>query len=464
MEMTRFHPYPAYKPSGISAKGGSASGGEWLGEIPEHWEVKKLKYVCTQYAVYGANEPAANYSDSGVRFLRTTDITDNGDLISEGAVYLPLASMKDYLLQNGDILFSRSGTIGRTFLYNSTLHGACAYAGYLVKFRLLRLRDPKFLFYFTKSLSYVDWLSTIAIESTIGNVNGQKYANLPIAWPSLVEQRAIAAFLDRETAKLDALVAKKERLIELLQEKRTALISHAVTKGLDPTVPMRDSGIEWLGEIAEHWRVKALKYAVSQQAGSVKTGPFGSQLLAEEMLDAEIKVYNQRNVIDKDAVGGDNFISKEKYDELFSFTVQPGDILVTTRGTIGRCFILPADAETGILHPCLMRIRPDESQYLPELLTAVIEESRLLQTQLFLLSDATTIDVVYSDTMKRAVFPIPPIKEQVEILNYVKSERAKIDALIAKVREGIEKLKEYRSALISAAVTGKIDVREEAVA
>ena len=216
-------PYPEYRDSGV----------EWLGAIPTQWGHSRLKHECWQSALYGANEPASSYVIDGVRFLRTSDINDSGQLCTEGAVFLPEATVCEYLLLDGDFLLSRSGTLGRSLHYESELHGPCAYAGYLVRFVPKPSLDPRFLFFYTKSRPFQDWLSVSAIQSTIGNINGQKYANLALPLPSPSEQLAIVHFLDRETAKIDALVAKKERLIELLQEKRSALITQAVTKGLD---------------------------------------------------------------------------------------------------------------------------------------------------------------------------------------------------------------------------------------
>ncbi len=205
------------------------SGIEWLGEIPAHWEVMPLKYVCRESALYGANLPATEYISDGVRFLRTTDIDDAGNLSSEDAVYVDRALVKEYILQDGDLLLSRSGTVGRSFVYRSQ-YGECAYAGYLVGFRLNQTSLlPQFAFYFTKTSQFLEWLNLAMISSTIGNVNGQKYANMPIASPSLPEQRAIAAYLDRETARIDAALDEIDAAIGHLAEYRAALIAAAVT-------------------------------------------------------------------------------------------------------------------------------------------------------------------------------------------------------------------------------------------
>jgi type I restriction enzyme S subunit len=445
----RFRPYPEYKDSGV----------EWLGKIPVHWDIVPLKRLCLRSALYGANEPAETYREQGVRFLRTTDISNSGDLVGDG-VFVSTEVAAEYLLQTGDLLFSRSGTIGRAFLYDSARHGLCAYAGYLVRFVPGPKLLPVFGFYLAKSQQFEQWAEISTISSTIGNLNAQKYANMPCPVPPFPEQCTIASFLNRETAKIDALIEKKERLIELLQEKRTALITQAVTKGLDPTVPMKDSGIEWLGEIPTHWALVPLKSLTLARPGSIKTGPFGSQLLASDMAQEEIKVYNQRNVIAHDFTAGENYISMSKFRELASFEVFKNDILVTTRGTIGKSAIVPNGAERGILHPCLLRIQPDSDKIKIAYLALIIQESNLVINQLALASNATTIDVIYSDTIGRVLIPCPPMNEQSAIFEFLDGMTAKIDALKSSIQEAIASLREYRTALISAAVTGKIDVRE----
>ena len=280
---------------------------------------------------------------------------------------------------------------------------------------------------------------------------------LPV--PSETEQRKIVSFLDHETARIDALIEEQQRLIELLKEKRQAVISHAVTKGLDPTVQMKDSGVEWLGEVPAHWHVGALKHFISPVPGAIKTGPFGSHLKSEDMKEGPYKVFNQRSVIDADFSAGDNFISEEKFGELRGFTAFPGDVLVTTRGTIGRAAILPDNAEVGILHPCLLRVQVEKSKITSSYLCRLIQESHLLKTQLSLMSNSTTIEVIYSETMANLFIPVPPITEQGQIAGFLDDVIRKFGALTSDANESVRLLQERRSALISAAVTGKIDVR-----
>jgi len=208
------------------------SGVEWLGAIPAHWEASRMKRVCSPYGLYGANLSADNYMDAGIRFIRTTDITNDGRLI-RGGVSLPEELVGDYMLSDGDVLISRSGTIGRSFLYDSHSHGSCCYAGYLVRFVPTSRVLPRFLFLFTKTRAFAGYIQSMAISSTIENVNAEKYANTPLPLPALSEQAAIVAFLDKETARIDALTEKVKQSVDLLREYRTALISASVTGKID---------------------------------------------------------------------------------------------------------------------------------------------------------------------------------------------------------------------------------------
>ena len=210
------------------------SGVEWIGRVPEHWYVKRLKYMLTSPLKYGANEAAELDDPDMPRFVRITDIDENDSLRNETFKSLPAAVAREYLLREGDLLFARSGaTAGKTFLYRSNW-GVCAYAGYLIRARLdFNVVHPEFVRYFTASASYWQWLSAVFIQATIQNVSAEKYANLMITQPALVEQRAIVSFLNRETHKIDLLARKVQRSIAILKERRAALITAAVTGQID---------------------------------------------------------------------------------------------------------------------------------------------------------------------------------------------------------------------------------------
>lgn len=429
--------YPEYKPSGV----------EWLGDVPAHWGMKRLKFA-------------------------TACINDKQDVVPEGLEYVAMEHIESWTakrletenslmpesqtnrFKRGDVLFGKL----RPYLAKAWLtdrDGVCSTELLVLRERNL---EPAYLRYWVLTRSFVEVVDGSTYGSKMPRASWDFIGNVPALIPTRDEQRAIAAFLDGETARIDALIARKQRLIELLAEKRTALISQAVTKGLNPDVPMKDSGVEWLGEIPAHWEMKRVKHLLLSRPGAIKTGPFGSQLLSSEMTAGEVKVYNQRTVIDNDFVRGDNYVTQEKFDELKAFEVFSGDLLITTRGTIGRCAIVPPDTEIGILHPCLMRMQFDSRRASPRYVALLIQGSNLVRDQLKVMSNATTIEVIYSETLKAVAIPIPPVEEQETILQYLDRETGNLDILHTNVETAIEKLKEYRAALITDAVTGKIDV------
>lgn len=453
----RFRRYPEYKDSSV----------EWMGEIPEGWEVSKIKSLARpgyKTFVDGDWIESPYITSDGIRLIQTGNI-GSGEFREKGFRYISEETFKDFgctEIEPDDILICRLGEpvaraclaprLGRRMI---TSVDVC----------ILKPHEEataRFLVYSMSSCLYLEWVGSLVRGSTRDRVSRSMLGSFVVPYPPPSEQRTIEAFLDRETAKIDGLVARKERLIELLQEKRTALITRVVTRGIEPNVPMKDSGVEWLGEIPAHWEVKRLKYVLNAKKGAIKTGPFGSQMKASDMEAGEIKVYNQRSVLDRDFSSGENYVSLEKFTELTAFEVFPGDLLITTRGSIGRCAILPKDAERGVLHPCLMRIQSDHRWILTRFLEIQIQECAIVLDQLRFMSNATTIDVIYSDSMREIWLSVPPVEHQKAIIAYLDRETAKIDSLVAKIRQAIDNLKEFRTALISAAVTGKIDVREEA--
>jgi len=433
-----YQPYPEYRDSGI----------EWLGQIPAHWDINRLKW-----SVSLINDKVEN-GELDTPYLGLENIESWTGRIIESD-FRPEQEGASNSFRKDDVLFGKL----RPYLakaVHAQYHGICTS-------ELMVLRPKKYwaryLFYYMLSRSTVNIIDSSTYGVKMPRANWQFIGNLPFLLPPLPEQQAIADFLDRETSRIDELIARKKRLIELLQEKRTALITRAVTKGLNPDAPMKDSGVEWLGQIPAHWEVKKIKHLVMHRPGAIKSGPFGSQILTSDMRGSDVKVYNQRNVVDQDLNAGEDYVTQEKYLELKAFTVYTGDILITTRGTIGRCAIVPKQAPLGILHPCLMRIQADIKKVSPNYLKIIIQDSILFYSQLQFFSNATTIDVVYTETLKNIRIPLPTTTEQQAIADFLDRETARIDGLISKINQAIEKLQEYRSALITAAVTGKIDVR-----
>ncbi|MCB9604587.1 MAG: restriction endonuclease subunit S [Sandaracinus sp.] len=410
------------------------------------WVETQLKRLCSRGPEYGANIPSDQYENTGLRFLRTTDISDAGLLRAEdAAVYVSRAQAASAgaLLQSGDLLLSRSGSIGRSFLYDERLHGPCSFAGYLVRFRPTADVEPRFLFHWTKSLGFEQQLNADAIQTTIQNFNGQKYGSMSLRIPRAKEhQRAIADFLDRKTAALDALIDKKERLLALLQEKRQALITQAVTKGLDPNVPTKDSGIEWLGEIPAHWEIKAIWTLFRP----VKEQGFpGLPLLS---------VYRDYGVILKDT-RDDNHNRAGKDLGVYQ-RVLPGDLVINKmkawQGSLG------ISSHLGIVSPDYQVLRPREPasdfEYLHHLLRTPVYFTQYRRLSYGIRPDQWRL--MY-ESFRTIPVLIPPQAEQHDLVCVARREDSSESAQQA-LHAQLDRLREYRQALITAAVTGQLDV------
>ena len=303
------------------------------------------------------------------------------------------------------------------------------------------------------------WLSCLDLDAlanpgAVPSVNEGQMRDVPVVAPPLAEQRAIATFLDRETAMIDALVTKKERLIELLQEKRAALISRAVTKGLNPTVPMRDSGVQWLGEIPAHWDAKRLVRLSDEDVPIV----YGI-LLPGPRLEEGVPYIG----------AGDVANGHLRIDELPRTTpeiaseyprsrVRPGDIVYAIRGSFGAVQVVPTALAGVNLSRDAARIAPRRDVVGRWLCWALRSETSREQYRFHALGAAIT--GVNIRDLKRVILPCPPVAEQNAIADFLDRETESFDRLIVRVRDGIARTKELRSALISAAVTGKIDVRD----
>ncbi len=426
-----------------------ASSREWsFGPIPTGWRSLPLKYLCSRSSLYGANVAAEVYENDGVRFLRTTDIQDDGTL-NEGGVFVPADIVKDYILSEGDFLISRSGTVGRAYVYQPE-DGLCAYAGYLVRYTLRDPDSPRWLFYITKSPGFQQWLGSAVIEATIGNVNGEKYANLLVPVPSLPQQRAIADYLDRETARLDALVAAKERVLALLAEKRQALIIRAVTRGLDPCVPLRDSGIPWLGQIPAHWETPPVYARFVVQLG---------KMLDEKRIRGGHLAPYLRNVDVQWGAINTADLPKMDFDEedRRRYALRVGDILVCEGGEVGRCALWDDTYPECYYQKALHRLRPiggeDEPAFFVLVMRAIVDSG-----QFALQSSASTIQHLPAEKLRIVRYPAPPIEEQRTIIAHVSLETDKLHALNVATERTIKLLKERRAALIAAAVTGQVDL------
>jgi type I restriction enzyme S subunit len=419
-------------------------------DIPESGDIFPLKFICIEFSKYGANLSAENYVTEGSRFIRTSDIDDNGKLSEEG-VYIDEQLVEEYKLKESDFLISRSGTLGRGYLYNSN-DGLCSYAGYLVKYSLNQVMvNPKFIFYSTKTNQFENWLKYSVIEATIGNINGEKYANLPIPVPSLTQQNKIVDYLNDEIAKIDALIEKKIQLLAALEEKKKAIINQAVTKGLDTKISMKDSGIEWLGEVPEHWGLERLKF-LTIKIGSGVTPSGGAEVYTDEgvLFLRSQNVYNDGLHLEDET-----YISENVHNNMKSSQVKTNDLLLNiTGGSIGRCYYFDLDIQANVnQHVCILRVN-DKIFYRYLHFTLI---SFIGQFQIDLLQYGGGREAISFENIKNFWVPLPSFDNQKHIVDILEKECAKFDSIISKVTEAKSLLQEKRTAIISAAINGELN-------
>jgi type I restriction enzyme, S subunit len=421
------------------------------------WKKIRLKHISKNIGQYGANLSAGNYLENGVRFLRTTDIQENGELItSEKGAYVDKSLIRDYLLQSDDILFSRSGTLGRSYLHKNNTIGDFAFAGYLVRFRLNHLVHPKFIFYVSKSSEFSAQIEADAIQSTISNFNGEKYGNIGILIPPLETQQSIARFLDRKTAAIDTLITKKQRLIQLLEEKRTALINQAVTKGLNPIAPMKDSGIPWIGETPEHWKI--LKLGIFAEVTKLTGFEYTNHWIVHP--NGEIIALRGFNIKNGKLVLNDvEKISSKLSSKLFRSKLFSGDIVFPCTGTIGNGALIEEDNKFHInQNIAKITARKNWDIHPKYFLNQLCDYA--MKYQIDSLNSSGIQPVLLIGTIRNLVCVLPDIEEQRIISDYIDDQNKRFDKISNNLFSQIEKLQEYRRSLITAAVTGKLAISE----
>jgi len=441
----RFPPYPKYKPSGI----------EWLGNVPEHWEVKRLKFCARINPV--KSEVAALLPDTEVSFVPMEAVCEHGGIILEQTKRIEEVYQGYTFFRDGDVVIAKITPCfenGKGSIAFELTNGVAFGTTELHVVRPECEMDTRFFFYVSLSSVFRG-----PGEGEMYGAGGQKRVpdsflqNYRISLPGLDEQQAIAAFLDRETGKIDTLVAKKRRLIELLKEKRTALISHAVTKGLNPDAPLEPSGIDWLGDVPAHWEFTKLGFMVAMCGGST---PSKSN---DVYWRGDIPWVSPKDMKVREIVDSEDHLSELAVDETSLQLLEPPVVLMVVRGMIlAHTFPVAITKVPVTINQDMKALTPGETcspEYLLNLLNGItrailgiVEES------------AHGTKVLRMPLWKHVGVFLPDVKEQQSICDHISEVNARFDRLTAKVDSVIERLLECRTALISAAVTGKIDVRK----
>jgi type I restriction enzyme S subunit len=437
----KYKKYPSYKDSGV----------EWLGEIPIHWETKPIKAV-------------SNLDNSG----------SYGDDVENGGIVLPVATtaqidsfgrfnvhkmpmrsfteveVKKFICVENDILIVKSsgsadniisGKVG--IIGNNTPQ--FIFSNFLMKIKpILDQINPYFLYYILSSNLTRQRIEKMVSATTYPNLKVQEYISAQIAMPQIQEQQQIANFLDNATAKIDTLIEKQTKQIELLKEKRQAVISHAVTKGINPNIKMKDSGVEWLGVIPEHWEVKRTKFLFKIKKRIA--GKEGYQVLS----------ITQQGIKEKDTESGAGQLSMDYSKYQFAYV---GDFAMNHMDLLtGYVDITKYD---GVISPDYRVFSLEDKNSYPNYYLYLYQNG--YKNKIFYKYGQGSSQLgrwrLPTEQFNEFRFPYPPLEEQQQIANYLDDKTSKIDILIEKSNKSIELLKEKRTALISAAVTGKIDVR-----
>ncbi|MGL5488996.1 MAG: restriction endonuclease subunit S [Vibrio sp.] len=442
--MGKYQAYPEYKDSGV----------DWLGSIPVHWQVVPIKRL----AVINPKKSAIDTEllKKQCSFLPMEKLKLDSIILDETQLVGDVFKGYTYF-ENGDVLMAKvtpcfenkniavashlvnSIGFGSTEIYvlrsNSTVHN---------RFLFYRLQEDNFMSIAIASMSGAGGLKRVPAEVI---------SNHSIAIPKLSEQTQIANFLDHETAKIDALIEKQQQLISLLQEKRQAVISHAVTKGLNPDVPMKDSGVEWLGQVPEHWSLVPLKYLCRFSGGGTPTKDnlaYWTNGTIPWVSPKDMKTFWVHETQD--------YITQVAIKESSTNLIDSGALLMVVRsGILQRTIPIAINTIPVTLNQDMKALRFNE-----RMLTAYAAnyiQGNVKQLLLEWSKEGATVESIEHEYLANSVLPVPPISEQHQIVEMLSAKMAQFDKLEKSSLHGIKLLTERRTALISAAVTGKIDVR-----
>ncbi|KYP80058.1 restriction endonuclease subunit S [Ferroacidibacillus organovorans] len=431
MSFTR---YEKYKGSGV----------EWLGEVPEHWEVKRIGYFFEERRekVSDKDYPPLSVTKNGVvpqlESAAKTDDGDNRKRVCKG----------DFVINSRS---DRKGSSGA-----ASLDGSVSLINIVLKTRgAVRIDYVHHLF---RSFSFQEEFYRFGkgIVADLWSTNYSEMCNITMAIPPVSEQHAIAEFLDNETMKIDMLLEEQEKLINLIREKRQAVISHTVTNGLDPTAPMKDSGIEWLGEVPEHWGVVPLKTVISTIESGTSVNAIDTPALQGELGVLKLScVYNGRF----DPSENKTVLPEEV--ERVSCSLRAGCLVVSRGNTpdlVGSAGLVKEDHEGIFLSDLLWQVHCTNVEAAFAHYWTLTRAYRW-QIHLACTGTSSSMQKITKGKFRQFVFLQPPLLEQEDVVKFLDTETDKLDRLVNQAERAIELLKERRSALISAAVTGKIDVR-----
>lgn len=435
MNITQYKPYPKYKSSGV----------EWIGEIPAGWEVNKIKftsYVKGRVGWHGLRYD--EFTDVGPFLVTGTDFL-NGKINWETCHHFSEERYNEdpYIqLKENDLLITKDGTIGKVAIIEKLSGKASLNSGIMIIRPLKKHYMKEFMFWILNSILFSEYNEYTKAGSTIQHLYQETFEDFSFPIPSLLEQRAIADFLDRETARINGIIAKQTLMIELLKEKRLVLITQAVTKGLDHKAKMKPSCVEWIGEIPEEWAQRKLKFFSRLYNGRAYK--------EEELLqDGHTKILRVGNLFtNEDWYYSDLKLDSNKY-------IDKGDLIFAWSASFGP-FIW--EGERVIYHYHIWKIAFSKKLIRKRFLYYLLTDLTLKVKQD---SHGSTMLHMTKQGLENYILSLPPLHEQDAIVEFLDCETAVNDMMVRKIEKQIELLNEYKQSLITHAVTGRIDIRGE---
>lgn len=437
--------YERYKDSGV----------EWLGEIPEHWNVMPLKYNLFLKGRIGWNGLKSDeFKKEGYAYLVTGQDFRGAEIDWEKCYQIDKNRYDEdpYIqLQNGDLLVTKDGTIGKVSKVSNLDKPACLNSGIFVVRQKREVFIQDFLYWTFVSEQLMEFTNYTSFGSTIQHLYQNVFENMPLLIPSISEQQIISTFLSSKVNEIDSIISEKQSLIDDLQSYRMSIITEAVTHGLNPDVQMKDSGVEWLGEIPKHWKVGALKYFSEIQTGntpSTEIEKYWNHPTENWFTPSD---FNENDIY---LLSSKRKVSKVAYDEGACRIFPKNTVLIVAIGaTLGKVGLaVDVCSSNQQINAVIFndKINPEFGTYYLSSIKDIMRNE----------ANSATLAIMNQTVTKDLIFVCPSISEQNSIVEYLKRKNSKISASISELTSQIKDLQDYRSALITEAVTGKIDLRE----
>ena len=444
-----FKPYPTYKDSGVP----------WLGEVPAHWEMERGKWLFRKMnrPIRDADEVVTCFRDGIVTLRKNRRVRGFTESLKE--IGYQGIRRGDLVIHGMDAFAGAIGVADSdgkgTPVYSVCKPGLTANAPYYA--------------YALREMARSQWIQALAkgIRERSTDFRFEGFGSQPVPLPPLPEQAAIARYLDYADRRIQRYIRAKQKLITLLEEQKRAIIHQAVTGQIDvrtgqPYPAYKPSGVEWLGDVPEHWEVRRMKHMVTTSAVGIQMGPFGASLTQLQHQDTGYKVYGQENTISGDFQKGSRWITEGQFKELHRYELVPGDLVLTRKGSIGKCRLIPDGIARGIADSDTIRLRLDGQVVLRQFVVMLLHQASYLQWQIESVRRGAVLGGLNTSTIATLCVVVPPIQEQQKLVETIASEAGVLATASDAAERQIQHLTQYRTRLIADVVTGKLDVREAA--